>query len=181
VDAVVSRTGWSRGWGFEVYPLGSARALEVWDALVAAGRPHGLLVTGPNIVRAVEQGISDTQYATNSDMNPIEAGLRDLLDLDDAPFVGREALRRVRDTGPARRTIGLLAEGAPVPRMEQHWAVTVAGSEIGVARWAVWSFALEQNIAIALVDASVPDDASFVIRAPDGDRHASVHPVPFVP
>ena len=36
--------------------------LELWDALVAAGEPHGLLVTGPNITRAVEQGITDTQY-----------------------------------------------------------------------------------------------------------------------
>ena len=53
VDAVVSNTGWSREAGYEIYPLGSGRAGELWDALCAAGEPHGMLVTGPNIVRAV--------------------------------------------------------------------------------------------------------------------------------
>lgn len=181
VDAVVSNTGWSRGVGFEIYPLGSERALDLWDALVEAGRPHGLLVTGPNGVRVVEQGISDTAYATNSHMNPIEAGMGHLLDLDGEPFVGRDALLRVRANGPARRTIGLLADGDPFPWMEQHWPITVEGREVGVARWAVWSFALERNIAIALVDVRIGDDAPFVIRAPDGDRRARIHPIPFVP
>ena len=49
---VVSRTGWSRGLGFEVYPLGSERAMELWDALEAAGEPLGALVCGPNLNRA---------------------------------------------------------------------------------------------------------------------------------
>jgi hypothetical protein len=39
---------------------------------------------------------------------------------------------------------------------------------------------LEQNIAIALVDAGVGDADALVVRAPDGDRAARVHPIPFV-
>ena len=153
VEAVVSNTGWSREAGYEIYPLGSDRAGELWDALCAAGEPHGMLVTGPNIVRAVEQGISDTQYATNSDMNPIEAGIGGMLDLE-RDFVGGDALRAVRDAGPARRTVGLVCDGEPFPPMELHWPVTTAdGAGAGVARWAVYSFALERNIAVCLVDA----------------------------
>jgi glycine cleavage system aminomethyltransferase T len=177
---VVSNTGWSREAGYEIYPLSSERAEELWDALVDAGEPHGLLVTGPIIVRAVEQAISDTQYVTNSHVNPIEAGMGALLDLDGAPFAGRDALRRVRDAGPARRTIGLVCDGPAFGRMERFWPLAAAGREVGVVRWAVWSFALEANIAIALVDAAVPDDAAFAVRAPDGDRAARVHELPFV-
>jgi aminomethyltransferase len=181
VDAVVSNTGWSREAGFEVYPLGTARAVELWDAIVAAGEPHGLLVTGPVISRAVEQGITDVQYRLNSDMNPIEAGWGALLDLDGREFAGREALLAVRASGPARRTIGLVLDGDPVPVMEEFWPVDVDGTEAaGVARWAVWSYALERNVAIALVPADVPDDATFTVRAPDGRRHGTVHPIPFV-
>jgi len=180
IDAVVSNTGWSREAGYEIYPLSSERAEELWDAMVAAGEPHGLLITGPNIVRAVEQAISDTQYVTNSRMNPIEAGMEAMLDLDGAPFAGREALRAVRERGPARRTIGLRCDGPQFGRMERFWPLVAGGAEVGVVRWAVYSFALEANIAIALVDAAVPDDAEFVVRAPDGDRAARVHPLPFV-
>jgi glycine cleavage system aminomethyltransferase T len=181
VDAVVSNTGWSREAGYEIYPLGGERAVELWDALCDAGRPHGLLVTGPNIVRAVEQGISDTQYATNSGMNPIEAGIGGLLDLD-RDFVGGEALRAVRAGGPARRTVGLVCDGDPFPPMEQHWPVaTASGGAAGVARWAVYSFALERNIAVCLVDAGLDADGGLIVQAPDGPRRGEPHPLPFVP
>jgi glycine cleavage system aminomethyltransferase T len=179
VEAVVSNTGWSREPGYEIYPLGSARAPELWDALCAAGKPHGLLVTGPNIVRAVEQGISDTQYATNSGMNPIEAGIGPLLDLD-RDFVGGEALRAVRDNGPARRIVGLVCDGEPFPPMDRYWPVTTAeGAEAGVARWAVYSFALERNIAVCLVDVRVDAAGGLAVQAPDGPRRGEPHPTPF--
>ena len=180
VDVVVSNTGWSKEAGYELYPLGSGRAAELWDALCDAGEPHGLLVTGPNIVRAVEQGISDTQYATNSDMNPIEAGIGSLLDLD-RDFVGGDALRAVRDAGPARRTVGLVCDGEPFPPMEDHWVVeTPAGEEAGVARWAVYSFALEQNIAVCLIGAEIDAAAGLLVQAPDGPRSGTPHATPFV-
>jgi aminomethyltransferase len=181
VDAVVSNTGWSREAGYELYPLGSDRAAELWDALCEAGAAHGLLVTGPNIVRAVEQGISDTQYATNSDMNPIEAGMGSLLDLDRPDFVGRDALRAVRENGPARRTVGLVCDGAPFPVMERHWPITASdGEPVGVARWAVYSFALERPIAIALVDRSAAGASEYVAQSPEGPISMTRHPFPFV-
>jgi glycine cleavage system aminomethyltransferase T len=181
VPAVVSNTGWSREPGFEIYPLGSDRATEVWDALAGAGEPHGLLVTGPNIIRAVEQGIGDTQYRMNSGMNPIEAGMGALLDLDGAPFAGRDALRAVRATGPRRVTIGLVAEGDPIPRLDDFWPVLdSSGAQVGIARWAVWSYALEASIAIALVEAAAAGGDWFVLVTPDGPRPARPHPIPFV-
>jgi glycine cleavage system aminomethyltransferase T len=181
VPAVVSNTGWSREAGFEIYPLGSERALEVWDAIVDAGQAHGLLVTGPNIVRAVEQGITDTQYRMNSGMNPIEAGMEAMIDLDGADFVGRDALRAVRHAGARRRTIGLLVHGDPVPRLDDFWPVLDdRGRQVGVARWAVWSYALETSIAIVLVDAELADPQPLILRAPDGDRRTTRHPIPFV-
>jgi aminomethyltransferase len=181
VPCVVSNTGWSKEAGYEIYPLGSERCLELWDAVVAAGEPHGLLVTGPNITRAVEQGITDTQYRTNSHMTALEAGLEPLLQLDGEPFMGREALLAERARGPRRRTIGLAVDGAPFPFLENFWPVLdAAGDEVGVARWAVFSYALEHNIAIALVDAAVGDADVLTVRAPDGDRAARVHAIPFV-
>jgi glycine cleavage system aminomethyltransferase T len=181
VECVVSNTGWSREPGFEIYPIGSTRAPAVWDALVAAGEPHGLLVTGPNIVRAVEQGISDTQYATNSDMNPIEAGMGPLLDLDRPDFVGRDALRAVRERGPTRHTVGLVCDGSPFPIMERLWPVSAPdGRPAGEARWAVYSFALERNIAVVLVDAGLDSAGGFMVEAPDGARRGEPHPIPFV-
>ena len=182
VPAVVSATGWSKEPGFEVYPLGSDRATEIWDAIAEAGRPHGLLVTGPNVVRAVEQGITDTQYRMNSGMDPLEAGMGDLLDLDRQAFVGRDALQRIRDQGAARFTVGLAGNpGEEIPWLTDFWPLELPdGTPAGVVRWAVNSYALERPIAIALVEREHANEPEFAMRAPEGSIAVTPHPFPFV-
>ena len=95
MPCVVSRTGWSGGPGYEVFPLGSERALEVWDAVAAAGQPLGMLVCGPNVPRALERGITDIAWFHNLGVNALEAAER-LVDLDAGEFVGRSALLAAR-------------------------------------------------------------------------------------
>jgi glycine cleavage system aminomethyltransferase T len=181
VDVVLSNTGWSKESGYEVYPLGTERAVDVWDAVREAGREHGLLVTGPNISRAVEQGILDTHYRRNSGMNPFEAGMGGLVDLDRGDFMGRSALLAVRERGPARKTVGLVSDRDPLPLFEDYWPLTLEDErQVGIVRWAVWSFALDRNIAIGLVEASVAEDVTLLLQTPTGPRSATVHPVPFV-
>ncbi|HWH25639.1 MAG TPA: glycine cleavage T C-terminal barrel domain-containing protein [Pseudolysinimonas sp.] len=181
VDVVISNTGWSKEAGFEVYPLGTDRALVAWDAVREEGRKHDLLVTGPNLNRAVEQGILDTQYATNSDMDLLEAGLLGFLDLDGNDFIGRDALLKVREEGPARKTVGLVSDTEEWPNFEWFWDVEdESGTKVGIVRWAVWSFALDRNIAVALLDASVAENAKLTIKSPTGDHVAETYKIPFV-
>lgn len=180
-DVVISRTGWSGGPGFELYPLSSARALELWDVLLAAGERHGLLVSGPNLIRACERAITDTHYAVNSGMNPFEMGAGWSVDLEAGPFVGRDALRRAAQAPPARKTVGLVAAAdGHLPRMEAFWPVSGDHGEVGVARWAVRSIALGRPIAIALVDARVHQGQRVLIHHPEGKIEAEVTGLPFI-
>jgi glycine cleavage system aminomethyltransferase T len=179
---VVARTGWSAELGFEVYPLGSERALEIWDAIVAAGEPHGLLVTGPVVARAVECGIRDTTWATGMGANALEVDER-LVELDAGPFVGREALRALRaDGGAPRTTVGLVGDGAPLPRLEGPWPVFHEGVEVGATRWAVRSPRLARNLAIGLVArAHAAPGTTLELHRPDGVAEAvTVAPLPFL-
>jgi aminomethyltransferase len=179
IEAVVSRTGWSGALGYEIFPLGSARAMELWNALLAAGRPHGLLVTGPVVHRAIERNVTDTAYATNSGMNPFEAGGERLVDLEGRDFIGREALLRIRRGGVRRRTVGLFIEG-DLPRHEWDWPLVDARGRPGEVRWATHSFALDRSIGIALVDAAVTEGERVRIDHPGGGAFATVTALPFV-
>jgi glycine cleavage system aminomethyltransferase T len=179
VEAVVSRTGWSRELGYEIYPLSSERALELWAALLGAGEAHGLLVTGPNLSRAVEQGITDTHYAVNSGMNPFEAGSGRFVDLDAGDFIGRDALREAQ--GAVRRhTLGLVVEDGALPRMETFWPVRDDAGEAGVVRWAARSYALGKDAAIALLDVRVQPGDSVTIDHEHGTATATAATVPLV-
>jgi aminomethyltransferase len=181
VDCVISRTGWSGGPGYEVYPLSSARALDVWDAIVAAGERHGLLVTGPNVARAMERGITDISYATNQDLNPLELWQSYLVDLDKGPFIGRDALLEVHRRGPARRQVGLLGPAERLPRLEGPWPLLRDGAAVGDTRWASYSFALERAIAIGVVEAELAElGGSVEVEHPAGRTRLEICPLPFV-
>jgi glycine cleavage system aminomethyltransferase T len=179
VPAVVSRTGWSGGLGYEVFPLAGEQAMHVWNRLAAAGRPHGMMITGPNINRAVEKGVTDTAYYSNSGMNPYEAGQGRLVNLDKGGFVGREALQRIAIEGAKRKTVGVLIDG-DLPLLEWYWPISDERGGTGEVRWATHSFALNRSIGIALVDAAVQVGERVQIHHPVGTPSAIVTEIPFV-
>jgi glycine cleavage system aminomethyltransferase T len=176
---VVSRTGWSRGLGYEIYPLGTERGMELWDALERAGEPLGVLVAGPNLSRALEQGITDNHYFVNSGMTPHEAGAGRLVDLESAPFVGSDALAAAADDRNQRHTLGLVLDGPP-GRLEQFWNVERDGRALGEVRWAAYSYALEKDIAIAVLDRAVDIGDTVSVLAPGGLVNGVAQALPFV-
>jgi glycine cleavage system aminomethyltransferase T len=176
---VVSRTGWNRGLGYEIYPLGTERGMDLWNALERAGEPLGVLVAGPNLSRAVEQGITDTHYFVNSGMTPYEAGSGRLVDLESAPFVGSNVLAAAVDDPNRRHTLGLVLSGSP-GRLEQFWVVEDDQRPVGEVRWAAFSYTLEKDISIALLDRSVAPGDRVTVLAPEGPVAAVAQELPFL-
>lgn len=178
--AVVSRTGWSGGYGFEVYPFSSARAMDLWQAILDAGAEFNIKVTGPNLSRAIERGVTDMGYYNNSDMNAFEDLGAKFVNLDKAAdFIGKSALQEIHRQGVKRHSIGLLFE-TDVPRLEWNWHLTDANGNPGEVRWAIYSFELQQYIGIAVVDRQVTTGDRLLIHHPNGSCHAQVTEVPFV-
>ncbi|MGY8995484.1 MAG: nuclear transport factor 2 family protein [Alphaproteobacteria bacterium] len=179
-DAVVSRTGWSGGFGFEVYPFSSDRAEELWDAILEAGHEFRIQVTGPIVHRAIERGVTDMNYYMNSDMNAFEDLGGKFVNVDtNVDFIGREALRKIRDAGIKRHSVGLLFEG-DVPRIEWFWSLDDGNGHTGEVRWAIHSFELGQDIGIAVVDMAIAIGDIVEVTHPNGTTRAEVTTVPFV-
>lgn len=181
VPSVVSRTGWSRDPAYEVYPLDEAGSLAIWDGLVEIGAEYGLLVTGPNLSRAVEHGITDTHYFVNSGMDPFEAAAGDLVELDRGSFIGRDALAEIKRTGARRETAGLLGpREARCPVLRDFWPLRAGGQTAGAVRWCAYSYALERPAAIALVDPDRPRSSRLVMGTPTGPMPVELAELPFV-
>lgn len=179
IDAIVSRTGWSGGLGYEIFPLSSDRAMTLWEAVMKAGERYGIMVIGPNVFRAVEKGVTDTAYYSNSNMDPYEAGHGRLVDLEKGDFVGRDALRRAADEPLRRKTVGLLIEGQ-LPLLEWYWPLIDKNSNSGEVRWATHSFGLNRSIGIAIVDAALQIGDTVTVYHPLGNPNAIVTEIPFI-
>jgi aminomethyltransferase len=115
IPVVVTRTGWSGEFGYEVFLRDSRYGDALWDRILDAGKPHGIAVTGPSDIRRVEAGILGYRSDIDLSINPFEAGMERLLDLDsERAFIGKAALLKIRETGVTRRIVGVELAGEPL-------------------------------------------------------------------
>jgi glycine cleavage system aminomethyltransferase T len=182
IPVIVTRTGWTSEVGYEIYLLDPAKGVALWDRIMEAGRPHDIRPTGPVDIRRIEGGIFNYRADMDWTNNPYEVGLDRLVDLDsDAEFVGKDALRRIRDQGVSRRLVGVEIGG---PRLEMNvtkWPIEEDGRRVGQVTSAIFSPRLERNIGFAWVPIEkASEGTALAVETPEGRRDASVVPMPFV-
>lgn len=129
VPCIISRTGYTGERGYEIM-VARDLAPWVWDALLMAGRPLGIVPCG---VAARESLRTEAGYLLNgNDMdaqtNPFEAGLGWVVKLS-KDFVGRDALARIKTNGVSRKLVGLEVYGRYTLR--NGYRIYSSGKEIG--------------------------------------------------
>jgi len=182
IPLLVTRTGWTGELGYELYLRDPARGEELWNRVMEAGKPHGLVPTGPCDIRRIEAGILNYGIDMTLENNPYEVGLERLVDLDKAAdFVGSDSLRRLSQQQPRRRLIGLRIDGAPLDLNMARWPVYDADRVAGHVTSAVHSPRLQANIGYAYVPADkCAHGTTFLVQTAAGMREATVVPMPFV-
>lgn len=153
IPLIVSRTGWSSELGYELYLQDGSRGDDLWEKIMAAGKPFGLKPGHTSSIRRIEGGMLSYHADADINTNPYELGLERLVNLEiEADFIGKTALRRIRDTGVRRKQVGLVIDGPPLQGPNTtFWAITKDGATIGKVTSAIHSPRLKQNIALAMV------------------------------
>jgi glycine cleavage system aminomethyltransferase T len=182
IPVIVTRTGWTSEVGYEVYLLDPERGVDLWERIIEAGRPHGIRPTGPSDIRRIEGGIFNYRADMDWTTNPYELGLDRLVDLDmEAEFMGKDALRRIRDQGVRRKMVGVEIAGERLEMNETRWPVGSDGRRVGSVTSAIHSPRLEKNIGFAWVPVELSDlGTRLSVDTPDGRREATVVRMPFV-
>ena len=154
MEMVVSRTGYTGEIGYEIYLKNSIRdGLKLWDAVMEAGKPHKIIPTGPSLIRRLEFGIRNYGQDMRLEHNPYEIGFGWTVDLDqEADFVGKEALKRIKAEGIQRKLVGVEIEGDRIQGWNEGcWPVHSDGKAIGQVTTGAYSPRLEKNIGYAMV------------------------------
>lgn len=183
IPVVVTRTGWSGEVGYEIYLRDGSRGVELWERVMEAGRPFNIKPTGPSDIRRVEAGILNWGADITLADTPYHVGLGWLVDEDkDADYVGKDALRRVRAEGVARRLAGVEIGGEPIEFNMTKWPVLRHGARIGHVTSAIHSPRLRKNIGYAMVPVEAARlGIELIVDIPDvGERPATVVKKPFV-
>ncbi len=154
IPLVVSRTGWSSELGYEIYLRDGSKGDALWERIMAAGMEFGLKPGHTSSIRRIEGGMLSYHADADIHTNPYELGLDRLVNLDmEADFIGKAALKRIRDEGVTRLQVGLVIDADPLKGPNTtFWPINSAGAQVGKVTSAVYSPRLKRNIALAMVD-----------------------------
>ncbi len=182
IPLVVSRTGWSSELGYEIYLRDGSRGDELWEKIMAVGAPLGLKPGHTSSIRRIEGAMLSYHADATIDTNPFELGLDRLVAVDsDVDFIGKDALRRIRDEGVTRKQVGIVIEMEPLTGPNTtFWPITAGGDRVGEGTSAVWSPRLAQNIALAMVRIDAAEvGTALTIETNLGPKAATVVEKPF--
>jgi aminomethyltransferase len=172
-QALVARTGYTGEDGFEVM-VEAEHAEGVWDALLEHAQPAGL---GARDTLRTEAGMALYGHEIDTSINPYEARLGWVVNLTKPEFVGRDALAKIKEQGPARRLVGLLVDPGGVPR--PGFAILSGGQPTGKLTSGTYSPSLKRNIALGYAPVDVAPPLAVEMRGKPVP--AAVTKLPFVP
>ncbi len=145
VSCMVSRTGYTGEFGYELYmPLSGAE--PVWCALLHAGaQPCGL---GARDTLRLEAAMPLYGHELSENIDPLTAGLGFAVKLDKPDFIGKEALMRLGT--PDRVRVGIKVTGRGIVR--EHEPVFVGDTQVGQTTSGTHCPTLGVGCAMAYVD-----------------------------
>lgn len=179
-DITVCRTGYTGERGYElVVPANDA--VDVWDAVIAAGEPYGIRACGLGArdTLRTEMGYPLHGHELSAEISPVMARAGWAVGWKKDTFWGKDALQRQREEKTVRTLRGLLAQGRGIPRP----GMTVqddAGTELGEITSGTFSPTLRQGVALALLEPSVEDGATVTVDVRGRSELFTVTKPPFV-
>ena len=184
IPIVISRTGYTGELGYEVW-CHPGDGPAVWDAIWAAGEPHGMAPLGLSALDMlrIESGLIFAGYEFDDQVDPFEAGIGFAVALDsEDDFVGKQALIE-RSEHPQRKLVGLELEGQETAGHGDCVHVPGDRASVGVVTSGTRSPVLRKNIALCrmAIQHAEPGTAIEVGKL-DGEQKripAKVVPIPF--
>jgi len=158
VPALVARTGYTGEDGFELFVAAEA-APAVWRAVLAVGRPLGLVPAGLSARDSLRLEAGMPLYGNELDRttSPYDAGLGRVVRLDKTDpqggpllFVGRQALQARAAAEPRRTLVGLEGLGRRAAR-HGYPVLDGEGAQVGVVTSGAPSPTLGRPVAMAYV------------------------------
>ncbi|MEO9325256.1 glycine cleavage system aminomethyltransferase GcvT [Nocardioides sp. C4-1] len=176
----VCRTGYTGERGYELVAPDTV-GVALFDALLNAGAPHGLVPCGLGArdTLRTEMGYPLHGQDIRIDVTPNEARLGWAVGWKKDAFWGRDALVAEKEAGPRRRLVALESLGRAIPR--PHMSVSLVPDVLlGEITSGTFSPTLKKGIALALVASVVNPEAQVGVDVRGRRELFQVRPLPFV-
>ena len=182
IPLVVSRTGWSSEFGYELFLRDGSKGNDLYEKIMIAGKEFGIKPGHTSSIRRIEGGMLSYHADADINTNPFELGFDRLVSLDnDIEFIGKAALKKIRAEGIKRKQVGLEIICKPLSGPNTtFWSIKKDNNIIGKVTSAVYSPRLKKNIALAMVNIENSEiENNLEVETNDGKFKAIVVEKPF--
>ena len=185
IPMVIARTGWSGELSYELYLQDRKLGNSLFELVYEAAKEFNGNVIAPNNIRTIEGGLLSYGSDFGREHNPFTIGLDRLVDVDqDIDFIGKEALKKIKENGTASKLIGVEMDGDPIDKVPEHfWTVlNLEGKKIGRLSRCIYSPRLKKNIGLAIVDSHATEEGNkVIIESPELKYNAIIAKLPWFP
>ncbi len=182
IPMVIARTGWSGELSYELYLQDRKLGNKLFELVYEAAEEFNGRVIAPNTIRTIEGGLLSYGGDFGREHNPFTIGFGRLVDVDqEIDFIGKEALKKIKQNGTKEKLVGLELEGDPLTKApENFWPVNDKDKKVGRVSRAYYSPRVGKNIALAIVDIEYADEGNIVsVESPYGDLESKVVNIPW--
>ena len=182
IPLLVSRTGWSSELGYEIFLRDHTKGDILWERIMEAGIPYDLKPGHTSSIRRIEGGMLSYHADMDINTNPFELGLDRLVNLEGKEdFIGKTALKGIKDNGVLKKQVGLIIEGQPLSGPNtRFWEIEYNEKIVGKVTSAIYSPRLKQNIALAMITADLTSiGTEFKLKTLTGELDAKIVEKPF--
>jgi aminomethyltransferase len=177
-EVILSRTGYTGELGYEIY-LPAARTMGAWKEFLSAGADLGVgpIGLGARDTLRFEASLCLYGHELDEETSPLEAGLSWLVKLNKDDFIGKAALLKEKERGPARKLVGFELLGRQIAR--QGFTVLQHGAPVGAVTSGTFAPTLGASLALGLVSSAAKMDGDFAIDVRGKAAEAKAVPIPF--
>jgi len=179
-DVIISATGYTGAGGFELYVF-NQDAKKLWEAILAAGEPHGLLPAGLGARDTLRLEMGMCLYGNDIDdtTSPLEAGLGWITKFT-KDFVSSEKFAAQKEAGVSQKLVGFEMIDRGIPRHGYEIA-DLEGNVIGRVTSGTNSPTTGKNIGMGYVPVALASEGSeFAVVIREKLIKAQVVKLPFV-
>lgn len=179
-ESIVSRTGYTGEDGFEIYTKDNV--VGIWDRLLENGKEYGIKPVGLGARDTLRLEMKYPLYGNdiNEKTTPLEADLGWVVKFDKGDFIGKDVLKKQKETGATQKLVGfeIIDKGIPRP----HYPIFKEKERIGEVTSGTLSPSLGRGIGIGYVKtevSTVGEEIDIEIRG--GYQKAKIVSTPFYP
>ena len=148
----ISRSGWSKQGGFEVYVEDNLAGQDLFDYLFEYGKEFNVRAGCPNLIERIESALLSYGNDFDNRDNPFEANFDKFINLEsDVNFLGKEKLKKIKKDGITRKLMGVKIESKSIDLTAEMTMFNNEDKEIGKLRSAAFSPRFEKVVGIAMI------------------------------